>query len=50
MLYFKIAEGTNVYNSVVNALKFNGFRPTQRKNYNLYWGEAKKPEFLSRLN
>jgi hypothetical protein len=46
LLKYKIADGTHVYNCVINALHKAGFRHTTSSGYNLLWGGVKTPEFL----
>jgi hypothetical protein len=46
LLKYKVADGTHVYNCVVNNLKMAGFRHTLSSSYNLLWGGVKTPDFL----
>lgn len=47
-LGFKVHESTNIYNSMVNAMKAAGFRimPPATRKWNVIWVAACKPDML----
>jgi len=49
-LNFRISDNVHTYNSVVNALKYNGFQQVSNSTYNVLIASVPKPDFLRELS